>query len=92
MIKSLFMTIVVALFVTACSSAVAPYATNAVVPNAEAKSSKSTCKWIFGFRVQSCSVDDALKRGDISQVQTINVESFNFLYLYRSYVISIRGK
>ncbi len=90
---SLVASVVLGAFVLAgCASGVMPAVTNVAVPSAEAKNGESTCRWIFGFRVQGCSIDDAIKKAGVTQVQTLNIEAFNFLYLYQSQTISARGK
>ena len=74
-----------------CSTAVSPGVTNVAVSSAEAKYGESTCRWIIGIRVNSCSVDDAIKKAGITQVQTVNIDGFS-LWFYQSQTISARGK
>lgn len=88
---SLLVSAVSAAFVVGCSSVVGPGMTNVAVTNAEAKSGSSTCTWVLGFRTRTCSIDEAIKKADITQVQTINIEFFNALF-FRTQTISVRGK
>lgn len=86
-----FITALVAVGFTACNSIVMPYATNVAVKSGEAKHAQSVCRWILGFRVNGCSADDAIRKGEITQVQTINIDHFN-IWFYASQTISVRGK
>ncbi len=81
----------VAFVFAGCSTAVSPGVTNVAVSSAEAKYGESTCRWIIGIRVNSCSVDAAIKKAGITQVQTINIDGFS-LFIYQSQTISARGK
>ena len=83
---------VLALFVSACSvSAPGVYPTNVSVNKNEVKIGQSTCRYILGFQVQKCSADEAIKNGNISQVQILDKEMSSFL-IFHSMTISARGK
>lgn len=83
---------VMAFMLVACSSATTPFATNVPVAPNEARYGESVCRWVFGFQSSSCSVDDAIKKAGITQVQTINYNFFNVYPFYNSQTISVRGK
>ncbi len=75
---------VMAFVFVACSSATTPFATNVPVTQKEARYGESVCKWIFGFQHTTCSVDEAIKKAGITQVQTINYNFFNVYPFYNS--------
>lgn len=83
---------VMACMFVACSSATTPFATNVSVKAEEARYGESVCRWIFGFQSSGCSVDEAIKKAGITQVQTINYNFFNVYPFYNSQTISVRGK
>lgn len=81
------------LFLAACSSPPSPlFATNVPVAKEEAKYGESVCRWVFGIQFGGCSVDEAIKEADITQVQTVNQYSFDFYPFYNSVTIGVRGK
>lgn len=83
---------VMALFFVACTSATTPFATNVPVAKEEAKYGESVCRWVFGIQFGGCSVDEAIKKAGITQVQTINYHFFQFAPFYNSQTIGVRGK
>ena len=82
---------VMAVVFAGCSSATTPFATNIEVKANEARHGESVCRWVFGIRYKDCSVDEAIKKAGITQVQTINYDFFNS-WFYNSQTISVRGK
>lgn len=90
-IVSMALVAVMAVFFVACASATTPFATNVPVKHNEAKYGESVCRWIFGFQHSKCSVDEAIKKAGVTQVQTINYSFFHAPF-YSSQTISVRGK
>lgn len=91
-IISIALVAVMAVFFVACTSATTPFATNVPVAQQEAKYGESVCRWVFGFQSSGCSVDEAIKKAGIKQVQTINYHFFQFAPFYNSQTIGVRGK
>ena len=90
---SMALVAVMAVFFTACSSMTTPlFATNVPVKQDEAKYGESVCRWVFGIKFGSCSVDEAINEANITQVQTVNQYSFDFYPFYNSVTIGVRGK
>lgn len=89
---SMALVAVMAVFFTACTSATTPFATNVPVKHNEAKYGESVCRWVFGIQFGGCSVDEAIKKAGIQQVQTINYHFFQFAPFYNSQTIGVRGK
>lgn len=83
---------VMTLSFVAYTSATTPFATNIPVKQNESRYGESVCRWAFGFQFQKCSVDDAIKKTGITQVQTINYHFFKVPPFYDEQTIGVRGR
>ncbi len=67
------------------------FATNVEVSNDEAKNGKSTCRVVFGIPFGKCTIDAAVRKAGIKQIQAVDYSSFNILF-YMSRTTHVRGK
>lgn len=80
------------LMMTGCALNTPLNITSAEVPPAQAKVGTVTCRSFFGiFRFGKCTLNDAIAKGNITQVQSADIKRFSF-WIYASDEVVVRGR
>ncbi len=85
-----FLGLLVGVF-TGCSVYYPSLVTNAEVPAGQEKIGKSTCRSLLGITFGKCMIAEAVKNAGITQVQSVDQQTFNIL-IYASKTTIVRGK